>query len=181
MRKLFNATALLLVCLVAPSVAHAGMRMTLFAVDSKVIAEAKKDPKKLEAFLETAAPPSLEIDKSWHGIHYLLTGNASEPKAGVGQIILGGKEIGEDQGLGPAHYFTAQEVKELAVLLKQETPEKLAARYDPVAMQKAEIYPGIWVRDDKEALEYLIEYYKQLVEFYAKAAKRNQAIIFVID
>ncbi len=180
MRKLFNATALLLVCLVAPSVAHAGMRMTLFAVDSKVIAEAKKDPKKLEAFLETD-PPSLEIDKSWHGIHYLLTGNAQKPGPGIGQIILGGKEIGEDQGLGPAHYFTAEEVKELAVLLKQETPERLAARYDPVAMQKAEIYPGIWVRDDKQALEYLLEYYRQLVDFYAKAAKHNQAIIFVID
>jgi hypothetical protein len=181
MRKLFNTTALLLICLLAPSVAHAGMRMTLFAINSKAIAEAKKDPRKLEAFIETEGPHSLDIDKSWHGIHYLLTGNASKPEAGIGQIILGGKEIGEDQGYGPAHYFTAEEVKELAVLLKKETPEKLAARYNPMAMQKADIYPEIWVRDDKEALEYLLEYYKRIVDFYARAAKHNQAILFVIN
>jgi hypothetical protein len=40
----------------------------------------------------------LDLDKSWHGIHYLLTGTAWEIDEGAGTAILGGEEIGEDTG-----------------------------------------------------------------------------------
>jgi len=49
---------------------------------------------------------SVSLDKAWHGLHYLLCG-ALEPAPGpLGQAVFGGTEIGEDQGYGPARYFS---------------------------------------------------------------------------
>lgn len=45
--------------------------------------------------------PELDLDKTWHGIHYLLTGTAWEISAGADAAILGGDDIGEDNGYGP--------------------------------------------------------------------------------
>ncbi|MER7284053.1 DUF1877 family protein [Dactylosporangium sp. NPDC000244] len=39
--------------------------------------------------------PELDLDKSWHGIHFLLTGTAWEVGDGAGAAVLGGGEIGE--------------------------------------------------------------------------------------
>jgi len=56
---------------------------------------------------------SISIDKAWHGLHYLLCG-APEPVAGpLGQAVFGGTDIGEDQGYGPARYFTPTQVAEI--------------------------------------------------------------------
>jgi len=49
----------------------------------------------------------LYIDKAWHGIHYLISEENLKGtyKAGtpLSNVIMGGKEIGEDVGYGPAH------------------------------------------------------------------------------
>ncbi|MDW5417075.1 DUF1877 family protein [Iodobacter sp. CM08] len=56
----------------------------------------------------------IDIDKAWHGIHFMLTENnaVSSPLA---HAVLGIKKIGEeDVGYGPAHGISAASVKEIA-------------------------------------------------------------------
>src|SRR6476661_4451319 len=37
--------------------------------------------------------PDLDINKAWHGIHFLLTGSAWDIQPGAGEAILGGDEV----------------------------------------------------------------------------------------
>jgi hypothetical protein len=59
--------------------------------------------------------PELDLGKSWHAIHYLLTGTGWEIGEGAaGAAILGGDEIGEDGGYGPARVLDPESVRATA-------------------------------------------------------------------
>jgi hypothetical protein len=122
------------------------------------------------------------LDKSWHGIHYLLTGSVESNGTLASKVIMGGGDIGPDRGYGPAQLLEPADVKAIAQLLEQTTPDMLAKRFKPKEMTRADIYPGeIWARDGDEALSYVLDYYKKLVAFYKLAAERGQAVILVIS
>jgi len=155
--------------------------MMFYATSSADASTFQKDASKLMAFLsQTNHEGALDIDKAWHGIHYLLTGSANATRGPASLAILGGKEIGVDLGYGPARLLSPSQVKEVAALLKQETVEKLRGRYAPKSMKKLEIYPDIWVRDGNEARDYLLDYYQKLVRFYEEAALAGQAVIITL-
>lgn len=136
---------------------------------------------KIQALLEHNDPlRTLDIDKAWHGIHFLLVGRGEQTKDIRSLAIFGGKEIGDDIGYGPARLLTVNEVKTIARALKTETTEKLRARYDPKKMDALKIYPEIWVRDGAEALNFLLENYAALAAFYQKAASSNHAVLIAL-
>jgi hypothetical protein len=123
----------------------------------------------------------VDLDKAWHGIHYLLTGSAESNDTLASKVIMGGQDIGPDRGYGPAQLLMPGEVKEIAKLLEQTTIETLRARYKPKEMTRARIYPEmIWERDGEDALRYVLENYKKLAAFYERAAERGQAVILAI-
>jgi Domain of unknown function (DUF1877) len=123
----------------------------------------------------------VDLDKAWHGIHYLLTGSAESNGTLASKVIMGGENIGPDRGYGPAQVLKPSEVKAIAQLLEQTTPDMLAKRYKPKEMTRADVYPEIWERDGDEALQYVLEYYTKLTAFYKLAANRGQAVILVIS
>jgi hypothetical protein len=59
----------------------------------------------------------LNLEKSWHVLHYLLTGKAEKAPPPVGNAILGGQDIGGDLGYGPARFLTPQQVREVRIAL----------------------------------------------------------------
>jgi len=119
--------------------------------------------------------PKLSLEKAWHGVHYLLTGEA-ESSTGA---VLGGTEIGDDGGYGAARYFTAAEVSSLATELDNASSgDVLHARYAPGRMNDLAIYPGGW--DDPESREWLIDALGDLRRFFAEAASRGDAIIICL-
>ena len=122
---------------------------------------------------------SVSLDKAWHGLHYLLCG-APEPVPGpLGQAVFGGSEIGEDQGYGPARYFSPAQVAEIASALQAQGLEReLRARFDGPAMTQLGIYPGGWETDDGD---WLIEAFHTLRDFYAAASKAEQAVVTLIE
>src|SRR5215472_8244060 len=122
---------------------------------------------------------SVSIDKAWHGLHYLLCG-APEPAPGpLGQAVFGGAEIGEDQGYGPARYFTPGQVAEIASALRSPGLEgELHARFDAEAMTRLGIYPGGWDAGDHD---WLIEAFRTVRDFYAAASKAEQAVVTLIE
>src|SRR4051812_22134863 len=61
----------------------------------------------------------IDIEKSWHGIHYLLTGTRDEGDGPLNFILAGGQEVGDvDVGYGPARAFTSEQVRGIAGALE---------------------------------------------------------------
>lgn len=122
---------------------------------------------------------SISLDKAWHGLHYLLCG-AAEPAPGpLGQAVLGGAEIGEDLGYGPARCFTAAQTSEIAQAMQDPGLEAtLQARFNPAEMTLLSLYPGGW---DVNGVAWLIDAFHTLRDFYAAAATAGQAVITVIE
>src|SRR5271163_2074263 len=99
-------TALLRVQEMAMQAMAAGNSKNNEALREQIIAE-------LESAGVTANPDAeegLTLEKSWHCLHYLLTGTAWETGTVLGKTILGGTEIGPDMGYGPARYLVPNEV-----------------------------------------------------------------------
>jgi Domain of unknown function (DUF1877) len=152
------------------------------AVDPALVPRLKVDERFLEKTLDEAPKDrSVYLDKAWHGIHFLLSGSAEATSTLSSKVIFGGESFGPDQGYGPAQLLTPAEVKAIAELLAKETPELLSTRYNPQALERAKIYPSIiWVREGPDALKYVLQFYKPLVQFYQRAAERGDAVIFVV-
>jgi hypothetical protein len=160
-----------------------GMVACFASASSEELTRLLNDPTGLEEYLhsETDDPPDyIDLDKSWHAIHYMLCGDAMEGSGPGAQAVLGGQEIGEDWGYGPARYLTPEEVAQVASFLDSLPPTAFSSRFAPDAMDAAEIYPQIWVRDGDEGLEYILEYYEQLRTFYRDvAAKGHGAFLWI--
>ncbi|RKE11437.1 uncharacterized protein DUF1877 [Catellatospora citrea] len=121
--------------------------------------------------------PELDLGKSWHGVHYLLTGTAWDISQGAGEAVLGGEEIGEDGGYGPARLFTPEAVRAVAAALDALDVDALRARFDPQAMTALDIYPNLWAEME---FDYLAQNLTDLHRFYRSAADDGQAILLVI-
>jgi hypothetical protein len=135
-----------------------------------------------------ASPPEFELtegegeetdlDKAWAGIHFLLTGSAWEGDAPLNFLTLGGTPVGDiDVGYGPARVIRASEVRVIAEALHLIDESELKARFDPDAMTKADVYPGIWENEGEESLVYCLEYYKELRRFIEAASEASLGLI----
>ncbi|WP_222707254.1 YfbM family protein [Pontibacter qinzhouensis] len=124
----------------------------------------------------------VDIDKSWEGILFLLTGqnleNSDHPLA---RALFSGQFIDKDQdlGYGPAQYLTPGQVKEVNAEISKLTIDEISKNYDPKKMSELDIYPNIW--NEEESLEYLTDYFRTLQEVYLKAAQYNQAVITFLN
>jgi hypothetical protein len=122
----------------------------------------------------------LSIDKAWHGVHYLLSGQTEPGPELLSQVILGGTELGDDpegfSGYGPARYLPASQVQLLnRELSRPETTTQAEARFDPATMSTLGIYPG-WQGTDNER-DWLLNALRDVQTFYATAAAHDRAII----
>jgi Domain of unknown function (DUF1877) len=115
----------------------------------------------------------LNLEKSWHVLHYLLTGKVEGAPPPLGNAILGGQEIGGDLGYGPARFLTAQQVHEVAIALGAISKDDLTERFDLKAMIAANIFP---VRDKSE-LRLAQDYFEQVSRYYAEAAADGNAML----
>lgn len=120
---------------------------------------------------------ALSLDKAWHGVHFLLCGEVEPGGALLSHAVLGGVELGEDEGFsgyGPPRYFTAAQVAELSqALSRPELESEAAARFDVQRMSQLNIYPG-WQSSDAE---WVMDAFRRLRGFYSDAAVKGRAII----
>ena len=120
-------------------------------------------------------PSFLDIDKAWHGLHFLISGGARAAEAPPVDPIFGGKELTP----GGARWLSADEVKQASAGLAKLSTRSLWARYDKTIMTNAQIYPEFW-EEKKDALEYLIFHFEKLVEYYRDATRRGNAMLIVV-
>ncbi|SCF18005.1 protein of unknown function (DUF1877) [Micromonospora viridifaciens] len=124
--------------------------------------------------------PDLDLNKLWHGLHYLLTGTAWEIGDGAGAAILGGEDIGEDGGYGPARLLDAETVRAVSTALDTLNIDTLHARFDANAMTAAEIYPNVWARNADDFDSTFAPAFADLCQFYRVAAAHGQAVLLAI-
>ena len=119
------------------------------------------------------------LERSWHGIHYLLTGSAEGVSPPVDFLLMGGLEIGGvDLGYGPARSFTSKETRRIAEALAKIEPESLGEQFDGAAMSAQMVYPVVWHDEpEDENVEWLTEVYRELREFVAQAAKARLGLL----
>ncbi|WP_426341670.1 YfbM family protein [Pseudoduganella sp. S-14] len=160
-----------------------GMVGYLVALPESKLAELRADEELVEEFLfpddgDSEPENSIDLDKAWHGIHYLLTGEAEGGPEPLSLAVIGGEEFGPDIGYGPSRFLVSAQVQAIAEALKPLGREELAARFDPQDMERKDIYPDvIWTRDGDEALDYVLENYDVLRDHYLKAAARGDAMV----
>lgn len=126
---------------------------------------------------DSAGEEGLSLEKSWHCLHYLLTGTAWQTDSVLGKAILGGVEIGPDIGYGPARYLEPDEVKKVAKALKTLSKKDLTSRFNLEAMKAAKVYA---CRDQGE-LELAQVYLTRVCSYYEETAARGDAMLLYLD
>jgi hypothetical protein len=166
-----------------------GMIGNLLRVTPKDLQLILKDSSLLEAKIYSedgeALNNLLDLDKSWEGIFYLITGHGiaevEDAKPPLSWTLFSGQIVdeGQDLGYGPAHYIDMDQVKQLNKELDKITTDQLKLKYNGKEMMEAGIYPEVW--DESESLDYIMDYFQQLKEFYKAADKDNMAVITFIN
>lgn len=132
-----------------------------------------------ELFENIDASTYCSIDKSWHTLHYLLSGTAWEGDSIESQVIMGGQEFGPDLGYGPARYMTAEQVRQVATAMDRIQPEDLHKRFDPDAMHSAGIY-SFSLDYAQDELEFAKDYFVELKTFYQQAAQEQDGVVLLL-
>lgn len=121
-----------------------------------------------------------DLDKAWHGIHYLLTGSADEGNPPLDFLVRGGRAVGDvEVGYGLARALTSKQVREVSEALRTLSADALRARFDPGDMIAKEIYPEIWERsaEDDDPLGYLMENVKVLRDILEQAVSHRLGLV----
>lgn len=157
---------------------HAGVSYYLAAVpESKVRELVQSEAALYSALAGEQSSDRLFLEKSWHGIHWLLAKSASSTDQPLSKLIMGGTPVGIQLPYGQARLHTVAEVKKFAALLEHVDVDVIAKNYDVEAMDAAHIYPEGW-GDEPDNLNILKSFFVELRAFYIKAAKDGKAVLY---
>jgi hypothetical protein len=127
---------------------------------------------------------ALCLEKSWHMLHYLLTGHA-DPANAPGDLLMTGEPIGNDGSYGPPRLHPPGVTREFSEFLQSQDLARVQARINVEAMERARIYSVRVGRGSKtqveEELRGEVGVYFPLLRDYVQAmsAKANGLLIWV--
>jgi hypothetical protein len=169
---------------VAAARAEARPRPGLFA---RLFGRTPAEPPPLDPPPLTLAPgegdlgPLGDLEKSWHGVHYLLTGTAWEGEPPLNFLLGGGRAIQDiEVGEAPVLTHTSAETRAIAAALAALSDAELRARYNPAEMMRLEIYPEIWDRQSDDGREMLFDSVTGLRELLRVAVERGYGLMVTI-
>lgn len=139
---------------------------------------------RLDQEFEMEETSVVDIDKSWEGILFLLTGQNSENlDHPLSKLFFSGQIIDENQdlGYGPGHYLRPDQVTKLYSEIAMLSTEDLKGRYDPAKMDTLNIYPTGWLENGDDLLDYLLENFEKVKEVYSTASANNKAVITFLN
>jgi len=122
--------------------------------------------------------PASDFEKSWHGLHYLLTGTDAEGEPPLNFLMGGGRELELMDGEPPLLTYSSAETRRIADALQRLSDEEVRRRADPAEMRRLDIYPGIW--DQPEYMQYLLEDLRRLKETVSEVARRGLGLLVTI-
>ncbi len=135
--------------------------------------EVEADDGELDDFGEPVS-----LGKDWHLLHFALTGTADAAPGPAGDAILGGEELGEDLGYGPARLLSPDAVRAVAAHLGRLGAAGIVGGLDLTAIPE-EVYSADFVaeEDPEEVREELELVAEVLVGLYRAAAAEGKAVV----
>ncbi len=134
----------------------------------------------VDQFLTDAA---LDVDKTWHAIHFLLTGSAWDGEGPAASAVLGGRDVSEDLGYGPARWLDPSEVREIATTLDEMDPKQLSKQFEAAKLIGAEIYPFAGASLDSvdpNACSWAVDGLKSLRAYAREAATAGHGMLVAL-
>ena len=125
----------------------------------------------------------VDLDKAWHGLHFLLTGSARETDGEDtrGALMAAGSSIGGpewDVGYGPARSLSPAQTIGLRDALRDLDPEQARRRFDPEAMKAEDVYPPIdWADPEFGGFEWLCDTRDRLLDVVQRAVDTNRCLV----
>jgi len=144
--------------------------------------DAAADATRAPAWPPAAVGEDLDLDKAWHGLHFLFTGTADGGAEPACFLLSGGEDVGDDDDL-LARLLRPEQVRDFAAFLAALGPVELTRRFDPERMTALEIYPDvIWQRPEEtdEPLGFLLGAFAELQTFTAAAAAAGDAVVVCV-
>lgn len=159
-----------------------GMIYVLKQASEQKIDALMSDPESLEDFFEEESEDDdqsqteEDLDKSWHGLHFLFTGK-EEGGEWPSSFLLAYREIipESDTGYGDTQILRPNDVKDVRTFLESLDTETLRSRFDGSKMQQLGIYPTVW--DNEEEINWLLDYFESLKSFIDKSAKSDSGLV----
>jgi hypothetical protein len=155
----------------------------LFLVSSETANRLLEDPATIYETLDSLdeSDADLPLDKSWHGLQFLLTGQPVSGDPPLNFLTEGGTDVGDvDVGYGPARMLNSIEVAALHPALEAFSQSDLEARFDPAAMKAADIYPMIWEDPPDDLKREYSGYLELLKDHVRRAASSNQTLLITL-
>ncbi len=127
-------------------------------------------------------PKQFNMEKDWHMVAYLLTGETKIkeehlPDNPLHNVIFGGLKSAVETGYGPARYFDSKLVAESATALLGVDRKVIAARYNPAEMKKLDLYAPTEEAERKAVLNVVEEF----TAFFQKAASAHEDVIAYVS
>jgi hypothetical protein len=154
-----------------------GKEPTTCAPGKKTGRKSKRTPKPPELALATGEGIRADLDRAWHGIHYLLTGTAWDGSPPLDFLINGGRQVGEiDADHGPLRVFSPAETRAVLDALSGISTYEMRKRFNPRDMAAQEVYPDIWSQEE-ESLAFLIDRVDGLRGFLRQAVEAEAGML----
>ena len=119
-----------------------------------------------------------DFEKSWGGLHYLLTGTVYEGEPPLG-FLMYGRELEARDGESPLITHGSAETRRIAEALVALSDEEARRRVNPAEMNRLDIYPGGW--DDPQHVEVLLEDFRRLRKTVSEVAGRGLGLLVSIS
>ena len=121
----------------------------------------------------------IDLDKSWHVIHYLLTGSIERTDSPLSLIADNRDPLADiDLGMGKPSVIAPADVKAFAAAVASLTDDDFLARFDAQKMPSRELYMGdVAAEANDEFKEYVLEYFHELRDFARTAADAGDALL----
>jgi hypothetical protein len=123
--------------------------------------------------------PAGDFEKSWQGLHYLLTDTGWEGEPPLNFLMHGGRELELVDGGTPLLTYSSRDTRRIADALDQLGEEEVRSRADPAELKRLEIYPEVW--DEPENVSLLLEDLRRLRQTVSDVASRGLGLLVSIS
>ena len=127
----------------------------------------------------TATATAVSLEKAWHGLHFLLTGEAWHQEGPLAFLLAGGQQVGDDEE-SPYRWFAPEEASEINRALSAVSDDQLWSRFDAEEMEAQDIYPSIWDEDEEDLKEEYLDYFNELKDIVSQAVETGQGLLVSI-
>ena len=123
----------------------------------------------------------VDLGKSWHAIHFALTGDRLGGEEPLNFLVTQGTPVGSvDVGYGPARVLRSAEVRQLAAAIAEIDADHLSQRLDASALETNSIYPGGWGRNG-QSVGVVAEAYRDMRALILRLSEGGLGLVLYIN